>query len=818
MDDALLDVILGRLDVVPLADEPTGLLLAACEDEESLRAQLSSSPATVPVPVAAHHDAGAEPAGAYLRSITVTGFRGVGPSSTLPVQPGPGLTLIVGRNGSGKSSFAEALEVLLTGDLKRWHELSAVWHEGWRNLHAPEPTEISAELLVEDAGRATVQRAWPSGAAFIDSHAFVQISGEKRAGIERLGWRDGLETYRPFLSHTELEAFFGTPSHLYDLLASVLGLDELTAAAQRLNTECKQREDAVRDIMKTLPALIERLEAITDERAAACRAALSSRQPDLDRALAVTTGSTTAAPDSELDRLRRLSRLTAPAREQAQAAASAMREAADRLEAAAGSTAGQARDLADLLTAALSHYRTHGPSDCPVCGRTAALDEEWRERTGQAVEKLRAEAAEADEARRQAASAKDVARGLFVPVPGTLAEPPIAHIDTGPSSAAWQTWAAYPDDNSPAGLRKLADHIEEAWPALSETVAAVVAAADAELSAREDRWAPAAAEVASWCAQARTAQSNARPVPSLKAAYAWLKGATDDIRNDRLAPLADHSRAIWAKLRQESNIDLGAIRLSGSGPRRQADLNVTVDGTGGAALSVMSQGEVNALALSIFLPRATLPASPFRFLVIDDPVQAMDPAKVDGLASVLEDVSKSRQVIVFTHDDRLPQAVRRLDITAHILEVTRRPGSVVDIRPALTPVERQLEDAGALCADDALPENVAAQVVPGLCRLAVEAAFTEAIQRRQLRVGRRHSEIDASIEAAGTLAKRAALALFDNVSRVSDVPERLQRWSRGAADTYRALNKGVHDGHRADLRALINQTRVLTEAIRRELP
>jgi hypothetical protein len=47
---------------------------------------------------------------------------------------------------------------------------------------------------------------------------------------------------------------------------------------------------------------------------------------------------------------------------------------------------------------------------------------------------------------------------------------------------------------------------------------------------------------------------------------------------------------------------------------------------------VISQGEVNPLVLSMFLPRARLSGSLFRFLVIDDRVQAMDPAKVDGLA------------------------------------------------------------------------------------------------------------------------------------------------------------------------------------------
>ena len=35
------------------------------------------------------------------------------------VEPGPGLTLVVGRNGSGKSSFAEGIEVALTGHNER---------------------------------------------------------------------------------------------------------------------------------------------------------------------------------------------------------------------------------------------------------------------------------------------------------------------------------------------------------------------------------------------------------------------------------------------------------------------------------------------------------------------------------------------------------------------------------------------------------------------------------------------------------------------------------------------------------------------------
>ena len=57
-----------------------------------------------------------------------------------------------------------------------------------------------------------------------------------------------------------------------------------------------------------------------------------------------------------------------------------------------------------------------------------------------------------------------------------------------------------------------------------------------------------------------------------------------------------------------------------------------------------------------------MPDNPFDFLVIDDPVQAMDPAKVDGLVKVLSEVAKERQITVFTHDNRLAAltAVSRL--------------------------------------------------------------------------------------------------------------------------------------------------------------
>ena len=56
----------------------------------------------------------------FLTAIEVEGFRGIGPSSVLKLVPGPGLTLVVGSNGCGKSTFAEALERVLSGTTMRW--------------------------------------------------------------------------------------------------------------------------------------------------------------------------------------------------------------------------------------------------------------------------------------------------------------------------------------------------------------------------------------------------------------------------------------------------------------------------------------------------------------------------------------------------------------------------------------------------------------------------------------------------------------------------------------------------------------------------
>lgn len=220
---------------------------------------------------------------------------------------------------------------------------------------------------------------------------------------------------------------------------------------------------------------------------------------------------------------------------------------------------------------------------------------------------------------------------------------------------------------------------------------------------------------------------------------------------------------------------------------------MSVDGSDSSALGVMSQGELHALALSLCLPRATLPESPFRFLVIDDPVQSMDPARVDGLAKVLDRVARDRQMIVFTHDDRLPESVRRLDIDAHVIGVTRRSQSRVEVRAQLEPVGRNIDDARALAQSKDVPDEIVARVVPGLSRTAVEAACVEAVRRRWLARGETHADVERALADLTSTFTYAALALFDDPDRGGEVFARVNRWGHRLGDALRWCKEGAHD-------------------------
>ena len=773
MDPFVRSLVLSRLAADGAdAEAWSGLVLAALSGQEALEAELRGAAAARTADAAR---VGPALVGAFLREIEVEGFRGIGPPQTLELRPGPGLTLVVGRNGSGKSSFAEGLEVLLTGDSLRWKERAAVWREGWRNLHHPTPS-LRATFLVEGAsGPCVVSRTWGEQADFESAAAAADVPGQAAASdLAALGWTAALRTHRPFLSYNELGSLLDEgPSKLYDALSSILGLEDLVLALGALQEARRSREKALKEATDAREALLGRLRELDDERAGRVVAAVSGKDWDLgavEATLSGFAGAGAAAPEGDV--LRTIAGLEPPDPARVAAAAGEMRAAAAALSSARETAAARSRDAAALLESALEYHAAHGDSDCPVCGRKDALDASWAKKQRQAVARLRDAAREADAVHQRADQARRAWEGLASLKPDALTRATEAGLDLGPLVAALGSWV---EAGSITDLAELAEHVERASGPLAVAIGGLRDAARAELGRREDAWRPLAVEVAAWLQAARAAVRGAADLKRLKAAEAWFKKAAAGIRDDRFAPIAEKAAGIWEQLRQQSHVELGRIQLTGEGTRRRVSLDVTVDGVEGAALGVMSQGELHSLALSLFVPRATLAESPFRFIVIDDPVQSMDPARVDGLARVLEAASAERQVVVFTHDDRLPEAVRRLDVAAEIVEVTRRDASVVELRRALDPVGRYLEDALAVAGTADMPQPAAGRVVPGLCRLGLEAACMEVVRRRRLGRGEPHADVERTLRDADGLAPLAALALFDDAARAADVLPRVGR-------------------------------------------
>ena len=802
------------------------------------------------------------PTRAFLLRVSVAGFRGVGPQADLEVVPGPGLTLVVGANGTGKSSFAEGLEFLLTGENSRWEGKTSEWRQGWRNLHSKESVLLQAHFAVEGvAGPAVVSRRWRPEATELDDHATeTDIAGECGAGLAALGCEPALGTHRPFLSYSQLsEIVEKGPSARFDAMAAGLGLEALTEARERLRGRRLDDQRTLKTAREELGVLLGELEALDDERARTVRAALTKAPWDFEAVYLVLEGGLDDAGDRPLDLLRRLAAIEFPSAEEVEDLCRELRGAYPRLEAIKGGNAARAMRLAEILEAALRAHEHDGDQPCPVC-QTGRIDDRWRSTVDERLRSLGQEAEEANRAAELLHGLAEKCEILTRGPPDWLADAGRVGIDASDVRQAWQWWEystadepglpvaeeLWPDAVPPSveklatilrvgndirvidrplsdsmftmsgqGLLEIAGRLTERGAGVRAALAPLREQARAELDRRENLWRPLSRRLLDWLPSGRRGQHAAKRIDPVQAAEDWLAGEEDDIRAERFRPIAQRARDNWKLMGRGSSVSLDDLALTGRANTRRLNLATSIDGQDGAALAVMSQGELNALSLSLFLARAVLPESPFGFLMIDDPVQAMDPVKVEGLARVLADAAGERQVIVFTHDEGLPATVRRLRIEHRVLAVRRRERSVVTCTPVGDPVQQHLDDASAVLLTEGLDDLTRRRVVPGFCRQAIEAACIEAVRRGRAVAGRDLIETEKDISRARTLNHKLALALLDDAEGAYEVmTDSLSKHFGGRARAVvRDCNRGAHGPLDQDLNALIHDAEWLAERL-----
>ncbi|KGN29919.1 hypothetical protein N802_10240 [Knoellia sinensis KCTC 19936] len=739
------------------------LVLAALEGDDPLDAALQDGERAVdPASTTASPvDTAPATSGTFLASLEVRGFRGIGETTHLDLAPQPGLTIVAGRNGSGKSSLAEALEVALTGSTYRWKKKAAQWKEHWRNLHHPTGVEIVLKVAQEGVGVTTIGCSWPDDASEVGLvKAWVQPPGGKRQpGVDHLNWSGALETYRPMMSYDELGGMLEAgPSALYDALSQALGVEQIGDGIRRLEQRHKVKKAPGDGLAIRRKQLYTEADSLPDERAVHAAQLLKKVEPDVGALRELATG-VVVVDNGPLSTLRTLESLAPPRQVEVQSAADELRRAVEAMATAGEAEFARGMARLDVRKRALQVHADFGDMTCPVCAGTH-LDDAWAESARADVERRSRELSGLEAAREALDRARGNARRLVTPRPGALDRAPVEELTTGIERArvAWDAWA-----DAPAGDLDLARHLEERWSELDEALRNLRTSASEELQRRHDAWAPLAARVSAFCNEWDTWQHAKPTVTTLAEATKWLKTNDTRLKNERLAPISDAARLAWALLRQQSNVDLGSLTLEGSATRRRVNIEASVDGQEAGALAVMSQGELHALSLALFLPRATMDESPFRFIVLDDPVQAMDPAKVDGLVQLLATLAQDRQVVVLSHDDRLPAAARRGRVGARILEVTRGAKSEVSVTTNLDPARRYLDDAFALALDQRLPEVSLRRTLPGMLRFAVEAASRDLYFERRLARGDSLMDVEDAWSTRHATRDRVSLALYDEV-------------------------------------------------------
>lgn len=794
----LLDLLASRLAKDDLTPRAAELVLAACRGEAALDRALDGIPMPDEVPATRPDGPGT---GIFVSAIKVRGFRGIGPRAELPLAPGPGLTVVTGRNGSGKSSFAEAAELALTGNNARWtraqHE---VWRQGWRNLHSTEETAVELSLVRAGSSEAsTIRRRW---AASDDLGGGTWTEEDEPFTEER--WRDSLETYRPFLPYSELGTVLDAQAdELYEALHRLLGLEAITEAQNVLAGHRKRLAEVVARPYDRKERVRAELAASSDERARHAAELLGQDVPDLDAIADLALGADVGGGGMPL--LHQVVDIQLPSDDELERCRENLDLALSAVTVVATENAQDSLRCSEILRLAMQLHESGGNQECPVCS-LGRLDGLWHAKAAERADSLAKAAAELHEAADRLDVAVAAARALCQPPPDALVEAG-GVLDTSGAYNAWQAWQDCAAIDDPVRLRH---ELFERYAELVDAVDALRGVAQDQLDRRDLVWRPMALALFEWHSQAQQALADSDVLGDVTEAENWIRKTATTLRSERIAPFAKESQRIWQRLRQQSNIDLGSVRLGGT---RHVELDVSVDGVANSALAVMSQGELHSLGLALFLPRAMVDESPFRFVIIDDPVQAMDPSKVDGLAQVLADVALTRQVVVFTHDERLVEAIRRLRLTATVWEVCRGEESLVRVRMCDDPVGRCLSDARAMRIDDDLPKALKAELVASCCRGALEAASHARFRRERLGRGVPHAAVEQALECALTTKQKLALAVLDDLGDTAQLLAHLEAsvgsW---AVDLLQACRVGGDGG---DLDALIRDTELFAGWLQR---
>lgn len=624
--------------------------------------------------------------GCRLRTLELEAFRAFGAAQIFDLDADA--VLVRGDNGTGKTSLTDGLLWLFCGEIPRLTERLKGLRKGRDpiiNAYTGGPARVRLTFQTSSLGVVSVERkgdnktnelSWVSDSLASASRPELQLSEAfGHSSIESVG--EAVRVWGILQQHA-VTAALDSGALLHQRLAAIVGLDRVTAFAESANRTTRRLRSDLSQVSQVRDTLERQVEA--------------SRQSPLVRPSEVVPprtlaiGLEEAAEDlpSGIDvDLARVGVSGGTVRE--------FLRSVDSVVALCGTVEGRARAVADLsrheeraledleqelavaerraheLTAEEPSRRTLAAAalellvdqTCPVCGQT--VDEPSLRK--HLEELATADASDAAQRAREALLniRKEIARARDLEQQSRAA---VAALD-----ASWESLSAALDSLEGLGVsppwrkadrasglaRSLGSFRDRAEAAVlrseseARSVRARTRSQEVALRAEFDRATKAVAEAGERVARAEALEKASRSAGQrlVERALAKVEPSFAEVF-DRLVP---HPTFTELHARQDTYYGKNQVIPEVYDAERRLAANPSL---------VLSEGQLNVVALSYFLGLA-LNASDggLPFLILDDPLQAMDTVGALGFADLCRRIREHKQMIVTTHDRRFASLLAR---------------------------------------------------------------------------------------------------------------------------------------------------------------
>jgi len=168
----------------------------------------------------------------YLRSVELSNFRIYGDSYAFELPDGPGVTLITGANGLGKTSFFDGVEWALTNQVSRFQDIPT-------DARRKEPDPLTRIGAPANSHRVSLQ--FSDGDPIDRGAGFVPDEGAIAALLKRPEWAEianlhGYLSITHFLGQAATQRFsLRKPEKQWEALKGPAGVDRINALRERMS-------------------------------------------------------------------------------------------------------------------------------------------------------------------------------------------------------------------------------------------------------------------------------------------------------------------------------------------------------------------------------------------------------------------------------------------------------------------------------------------------------------------------------------------------------------------------------------------------------